>query len=130
MDIIKGEVKSINLDRRELTIKGQRKPIEFEKVIVAWGAEQDKLNKSYSNVYYVEDRFSHATVHNKLVSAKTVLILGNTFEALQMASSAREYLDEQGRFHTKIILMANEDSEVRRTLGKGVERFITKLLKD
>ena len=39
VDIIKGEVKNINLDKREITLKGQRKPLEFEKVIVAWGAE-------------------------------------------------------------------------------------------
>lgn len=113
VDIIKGDVKQIDIDNRRIMIKGQRKPIDFEKVIVAWGAEIDKLQKSYSNVHYIEDRFTHATIHNKLINAKKVVILGNTFEAVQMANSAREYLDEQGLYHTQIILMTNEKSEVR-----------------
>lgn len=98
-------------------------------MIIAWGTEQDKLEKSYSNVYYIEDRFTHATVHNKLLHAKKVVVLGNTFEALQLANSAREYLDQQGRYHTQIVLMANEKSEVRGTMGKAVEGVISRLLK-
>lgn len=47
-----------------MRVKGLRKPIKFEKVLVAWGAEKDKLKTNYANVYYIEDRFSHAKVHN------------------------------------------------------------------
>lgn len=129
IDIIKGDVRHLDIDNRQIIIKGQRKPIDFEKVIVAWGAEADKLQKSYSNVHYIEDRFTHAAIHNKLIAANKVVVLGNTFEAVQLANSAREYLDEQGRYHTKIILMTDQRSEVRSTLGTGAEKVIARLLR-
>jgi len=94
VDIIKGDVRHIDIDKREIVIAGQKKPIAFEKVIIAWGAEMDKLQKSYSNVHYIEDRYTHANIHNKLIKAKKIVVLGNTFEAVQMANAAREYLDE------------------------------------
>jgi hypothetical protein len=51
---------------------------------VAWGAEKNKLGPelSFSNVLYIEDRLSHAKVHNALLKAKNVVVLGNTLEAL------------------------------------------------
>ena len=47
-----------------MRVRGMRKPINFEKILIAWGAEKEKLEKNYPNVYYIEDRFSHAKVHN------------------------------------------------------------------
>lgn len=94
VDIIKGDVRHIDVENRQIVIKGLKKPLEFEKVIIAWGAEMDRLEKSYSNVYYIEDRYTHANIHNKLIKAKKIVVLGNAFEAVQMANSAREYLDE------------------------------------
>ena len=47
-----------------MVIAGMRKPIKFDKVLVAWGADREKLGDKYSNVYYIEDRFSHAKIHN------------------------------------------------------------------
>lgn len=65
-----------------MRVKGLRKPIKFEKVLVAWGAEKDKLKTNYTNVHYIEDRFSHAKVHNALIKSKQVVVLGNTFETV------------------------------------------------
>jgi UDP-N-acetylglucosamine 2-epimerase len=49
--------------------------------MVTWGAEKRKLQQNYSNVHYIEDRFSHAKLHNSLIKAKSVVVMGNTFEA-------------------------------------------------
>ena len=57
-------------------------------------------------------------------------MLGNTIEAFQVASSAREYLDNLGYFDVQIVLMNTEKSEVRKTLGHGFEKFLATQLKD
>ena len=64
IDILRGSIKSINTEKREMVINGMRKPIKFDKMLVAWGAEREKLASTYGNVHYIEDRFSHAKIHN------------------------------------------------------------------
>lgn len=64
IDLIQGEIKNIDIEKKEIYVKGLRKQIKFKKIIIAWGSEINKLSKSFSNVYYIEDRFSHAKVHN------------------------------------------------------------------
>jgi NADH dehydrogenase FAD-containing subunit len=64
VDLIQGEIKSIDTDKKEIVIKGLRAPLKFEKIIIAWGSEINKLNNSYTNVHYIEDKFSHAKIHN------------------------------------------------------------------
>jgi hypothetical protein len=54
----------IDIKGRKISVSGYRQPIYFDKILVAWGAEKMKLQQSYSNVHYIEDRFSHAKVHN------------------------------------------------------------------
>ena len=39
VDVIKGEVKSIDVPGKKMSIKGLRNQLDFDKVIVAWGAE-------------------------------------------------------------------------------------------
>ena len=75
-------------------------------------------------MHVIEDRFSHAKVHNELLRANQVVILGNTFEAYQVAQSARTFLDEVGRYDTKIMLLTDDKSEVRRSLGTNIERWL------
>lgn len=72
----------------------------FDKVLVAWGAQKKRLGKEYSNVYYLEDRHSHARAHNEILKAKTILVMGGTFEAYQVAASIRDYLDSIGYYDT------------------------------
>jgi hypothetical protein len=43
IDIIRGRVNEINIEDRTIKVKGMRKPIKFEKLLVAWGAEKEKL---------------------------------------------------------------------------------------
>lgn len=43
VDIIRGRVSDIDVEERTLKVKGLRKPIKFEKMLVAWGAEKEKL---------------------------------------------------------------------------------------
>jgi hypothetical protein len=80
-------------------------------------------------VHYIEDRHSHAKVHNQLLKANNILVMGNSFEALQIAQSCRTYLDETGRFDVKIMLLSPDKSQVRKTMGKGMDDEIMKLLK-
>jgi thioredoxin reductase len=73
--------------------------------MIAWGSYKKRLNKEYSNVFYLEDRHSHARCHNELLKAKTIVIMGGTFEAYQTASSIRSYLDSVGYLEPQIILI-------------------------
>jgi thioredoxin reductase len=93
VEIMNKKVKGIDVEESLLYLKGQKDPIEFDKLIFAWGSEKIRLSKEYSNVHYIEDKYSHAKMHNDLLKSKKILIMGDTFEALQLASSAREYLD-------------------------------------
>jgi thioredoxin reductase len=95
-----------------MKVTGYRKNIHYDKILVAWGADKKRLEKSFSNVHYIEDRYSHAKVHNDLLRANQVVVIGGTFDALQLAQSTRTYLDEIGRHHTKIMLINDKDSEI------------------
>ena len=44
VDIVKGEVRAIDVNKKQMVVKGLRKPLKFDKVIVAWGADQKRLN--------------------------------------------------------------------------------------
>ena len=81
VDVIKGEIKKIDLGKNELIIKGLKDRIKFDKVMIAWGSYKKKLGKEYSNVLYLEDRHSHARCHNEMLKAKSIVIMGGTFEA-------------------------------------------------
>jgi NADH dehydrogenase FAD-containing subunit len=54
----------IDVENKKISVAGLRKPLYFDKILVAWGADKNRLEKSYANVHYIEDRFSHAKVHN------------------------------------------------------------------
>lgn len=43
IDIIRGRVSDIDVEERTIKVAGLRKPIKFEKLLVAWGAEKEKL---------------------------------------------------------------------------------------
>ena len=81
VDIVRGGVTGIDVPQQLLTVKGLRAPLKYDKLLVAWGAETLRLAKDYSNVHYIEDKFSHAKVHNNLIKAKSVVVLGRTLEA-------------------------------------------------
>ena len=80
--------------------------------MIAWGSNKPRLSKEYSNVYYLEDRHSHARCHNELLKAKCIVVMGGSFEAYQTAASIRDYLDSIGYFDTQIVLIEGNSTEV------------------
>lgn len=109
-----------------MSVTGLRKPLHFDKILVAWGAEKNRLDKSYTNVHYIEDRFSHAKVHNTLLKAKKVVIMGNTLDAVQTAQSTRTYLDECGLFKTDVTLMTTDVPDIRKSMGPSMDMYMKK----
>lgn len=94
--VMKGELKELDVDNKRIKLKGDHKYWEFDKILFAWGSEKAKLANQYSNVFYLEDRQSHARVHNEILKAKQVCVLGGTLEAYQVAAGVRDYLDSIG----------------------------------
>jgi hypothetical protein len=68
-------------------------------------------------VYYLEDRFSHAKVHNEILKAKNIVVYGGTFQAYQTASALREYLDSIEYTEAKIILLSEKPTELEQSFG-------------
>jgi nitrite reductase/ring-hydroxylating ferredoxin subunit/thioredoxin reductase len=128
VDVIKGSIQMIDTFNRKMQVQGYQQPIKFDKICVAWGANRKRLLKSYSNVHYIEDRYSHAKLHNDLLRAKHVVVVGKTLEALQVAQSTRNYLDDIGQYHTKVMVMNDGNSEVTKTLGTGMEKWLAAAL--
>jgi len=54
--------------------------------------------------------------------------MGDQIEVLQIAQSARDYLDSLGLYDVKITAMTTEDSQVRKTLGTGMNQVFKQLL--
>lgn len=130
VDVLKGKIKVLDTVNRRIVLKGYRKPIEFDKVLIAWGSQKKRIQTNFSNVHYIEDRHSHARLHNELIKAKSVTILGNSTNAFVVAEAARNYLDDIGKFDVKVTLMTDHESDVRQTMGKGMENYIKKQLQN
>lgn len=124
IDIVKGEVKTIDLNRNEIQVKGLKDRIKFDKVMIAWGSYKKRLSKEYTNVYYLEDRHSHARCHNEILKAKQIVVLGGTFEAYQTAASIREYLDSIGYTDTAIAIIDPSHGEVHQSFGVQITQEI------
>ena len=128
--VIKGEPKAIDKTRKLIKLKGSREVTEFDKMLVAWGAHKKRLNKDYSNVFYLEDRYSHAKAHNEIIKAEKIVVLGSSIEAYQTASSVREYLNSIGYQKTKVILVHEANSEIFENMGGEVNACLQKMLLD
>ena len=124
IDVIKGELKTIDLNNNIITVKGVKEQIYFDKVMIAWGSYKKRLSKEYSNVFYLEDRHSHARCHNELLKAKQIVIMGGTFEAYQTATSIREYLDSVNYTDVQIMLIDPNLSEVQNSFGLQISNQI------
>ena len=74
----------------------------------------------------MEDLHSHAQIHNALLQSETVVVYGSGLEAIQLASTFRTYLDEQGISDTKIILFDDAVSDFRGTIGNNIWKHIIK----
>lgn len=81
IDLRQNQVEHIDVDERLLYLKGEKKPLEYDRILIAWGSHKAKLEKQYSNAHYLEDRHAHAKCHNELVKANKIVVLGKTLEA-------------------------------------------------
>lgn len=79
--VIPGEIKKIDKNAKTIRIKGLKDMIHFDKMLIAWGAYKKRLNKDYSNVFYLEDRYSHAKCHNEILKANKIVVLGSSMDA-------------------------------------------------
>ena len=70
VDVVKGEIKTIDLNNNTIVVKGVKDHIHFDKIMLAWGSYKKRLGKEYTNVFYLEDRHSHARCHNELLKSK------------------------------------------------------------
>jgi NADH dehydrogenase FAD-containing subunit len=66
IDIIQGEIMSIDPRNRVINFKNSKETVVFDKMMIAWGATKKNLGKKYSNVFEIEDIYSHAKVHNEI----------------------------------------------------------------
>jgi NADH dehydrogenase FAD-containing subunit len=128
--VVPGIIKFIDVDKKEIEVKGYHEKLEFEKLLLAWGSVKKRLDKEFTNVFYLEDRQAHARCHNELLKAKTIVVLGGTIEAYQSAASLRDYLDSIGFNNVQIVLLNHGKSELHQTFGTTVARAITKLMTD
>ena len=79
--VMKGQIKKIDKDKKQIYLKGVKDVISFDKMLIAWGSHKKRLKKEYSNVFYLEDRYSHAKCHNEILKAKKIVIMGETIDA-------------------------------------------------
>jgi len=99
-------------------------------MLIAWGAYKKRLSKDYSNVFYLEDRYSHAKCHNEIIKAKKIVVMGSTMDAFQTASSVRSYLDSIGYTKTEIVLIYEGNSEIKSNMGAMIGKTINKMMRD
>ena len=103
--------------------------IQFDKLLIAWGAHKMRLRQEYSNVFYLEDRYAHAKCHNEVIKAKKVVVLGHSMDAMQTASSVRAYLNSIGYSATEVILLHEDQSEIEKNMGRQVSACINDMLR-
>ena len=128
--VIKGDIKSIDKAKKTIKVKGMKHQIEFDKMLIAWGSYKKRLNKDYSNVFYLEDRYSHAKCHNEILKAEKIMVLGSNLDAYQTASSGRSYLKSIGYDKTEVILLNDGPSEISKNMGAEIDRCINSMLKN
>ena len=54
----------------------------------------------------IEDSDSHAKAHNQILRSENIVVLGEGFEALQLAASIWSYLDSLSIYSPKIAIMS------------------------
>jgi len=127
--VFKGEIKNIDTQKKEISLKGVSGKIPFDKLLVAWGSFKKRLNKDYSNVFYLEDRYAHAKCHNDILKANKIVVFGSTMDAYQVASSMREYLNSIGYNKTEVIILHEGKSEIAKNMGDTVSSAIEDMLR-
>ena len=102
-------VSTIDAGRKIISLKsGQKMP--FDKVLIATGSGRAVLREEYKNLHYLFNIVDHAKIHNEIIknSTTSVVIIGNNFRAIEIASSIRRYLDAIGKDKTRISIVSND----------------------
>lgn len=128
IEVESAQLKHIIYEERTAHLTGN-KSVHYDKILIAAGSEKERLPQSYSNVHVIEDHLSHAKVHNDLLKANQIVVIGSGLEAIQAATSARGYLDSIGVLEPKVVIMDTEMSQLRRTFGPKVEEIFKRILK-
>ena len=130
--VVKGNVANIDYEKKTIKVRGLAKPIDYDKCLFAVGSSKKRLAKEYSNVHYLEDRHAHAKCHNAIIKAKSIMVLGHTFEAYQIAASTRIYLDSLGFRDIEISILCDSEnsSEVLQNFGEDVTKAIHNMMKE
>ena len=128
--VMNGQIKSLDKEKKVIRMKGSTQAIHFDKVLFAVGSHKKKLTSEYTNLFYLEDRFSHAKCHNEILKAKQVVIIGSTLEAYQQACTIRSYLDTIGQTDTQILVINDKSSEVARNMGPAVSLLINNMMRE
>lgn len=128
IEVESAQLKHIIYEERTAHLTGN-KQLKYDKILIAAGSEKERLPQSYSNVHVVEDHLSHAKVHNDLLKADQIVVIGSGLEAIQSAASCRTYLDKIGVHEPKIVVMDTEMSQIRRYFGPKVEDIFKRVLK-
>jgi predicted ATP-grasp superfamily ATP-dependent carboligase len=71
-------------------------------------------------VHQITDFESHAKVHNDVIKARKVVVMGSTFEAYNLANAIRSYLNTVGLKSVKVTLFEDDQRELQRTFGTQV----------
>ena len=127
--VVREGVKKIDWKKKELYFKKGVDKINYDKLLVAWGSHKKRLSKEFSNVHYLEDKISHERCSEAIGQAKTVVIMGGTLDAYQVASSAREHLDMIGKQDTQVVLISESKTEPETNYGKIVSKTIHEMMK-
>lgn len=72
-----------------------------------------KFAKNFSNVITIEDYDSHAKAHNMILKSDNIVIVGEGFEAIQLAASIRSYLDSLSIYTPKIAILSEKESYLK-----------------
>ena len=121
------KITKIDHDERMVYTKDNKK-IPFEAILFA-GSSTKVSPSNYVNVHCLNDYESHANAHNNVIKSNHVAVLGSTFEAFQIASSIRSYLNSIDKEDVKITLMDHDIPEVLKTLGYPLTERIYKEFK-
>lgn len=104
--------------------------VNFDKCLIAWGSAKKKIGNQYENMFYLEDRYSHAKIHNEILKAKNIVILGSTMEAYNYASQVRTYLDSVGQKSTNITVLPDGNNSMHRSLGDQVTDWVIREMRE
>lgn len=128
IDIETDKIEKIDFEKKVLT--AGKKEIPFTHLLFAGGCTKETL-KNYVNVFNITDYESHAQVHNKVIKAKHVWVVGPTFEAFQLISSIWNYLNSLNFKDVRCTILDNDNkNELVNTLGPEVAARLKEDLKN